>query len=421
MDEQKNIPGVSSSGDVSPNQPPSPSVKTATPNKNAVKEAPPPPIFTQGRPDGASMPLYSPTAPRPPEQKAAVDPSVSEFEKEGILLKKEPAITPVRDPFLASRVLAEERAAPKTLKHEPPSPLSSKEKSAGGTGKKETIKRLRTLQGDIAEALKKQKTSVIQMVIAEHAKKQQAKQDRSPVSKRNLPLIIFSLVLGGLGIALVVAGVFYAKNSGGGNGKTAVTVPAIVFAETKKEIDATNITKEILEEKMGQELAADDMRIDTIKQLYFTREVPDAGEGAKVVEGSSAFFKHIETTMPVSLQRSFGEPFMLGIHAFNGNQPFLIFTTQFFENAFAGMLSWEPLMSDDLLPLFHSAEREDVAGKNFEDVVVRNRDIRALKNQVGDIVLLYSFFNRNTLVITTSLDTLDEIFSRLNKTGQALQ
>ena len=43
---------------------------------------------------------------------------------------------------------------------------------------------------------------------------------------------------------------------------------------------------------------------------------------------------------------------MIGVYSWNGNQPFIILKTDSYENAFAGMLSWEKNIAGDLSALF---------------------------------------------------------------------
>jgi hypothetical protein len=48
----------------------------------------------------------------------------------------------------------------------------------------------------------------------------------------------------------------------------------------------------------------------------------------------------------------------------------------------------------------------------FTDRIIENHDTRALETNLGDIVLLWTFLDRSTLVITTNEATLREILSR---------
>jgi len=127
------------------------------------------------------------------------------------------------------------------------------------------------------------------------------------------------------------------------------------------------------------------------------------------------FFGIMSTRMPDSLLRSFRSEFMFGIHSFNGNQPFMILNTDFFESTFAGMLKWEPFMAQEILAMFGTDITPGILDREFEDFVVKNRDLRVLRDDEGEIILLYSFFNRDRLIISTDTETLDEVITRLNR------
>jgi hypothetical protein len=119
--------------------------------------------------------------------------------------------------------------------------------------------------------------------------------------------------------------------------------------------------------------------------------------------------------------------YLLGVHVFDGNQEFLVLKVDSYERAFSGMLSWERTMSQELSPLFIRTPRPRTAAElanistttpqaliptSFRDKIVANHDARVIQNDAGDILLLWAFIDRNTLVITNNESTLAEIISR---------
>jgi hypothetical protein len=52
---------------------------------------------------------------------------------------------------------------------------------------------------------------------------------------------------------------------------------------------------------------------------------------------------------------------------------------------------------------------------NFLDQIVENHDARVMLSQDGDILLLWTFLDRSTIVVTTNEATLREIISRLSQ------
>jgi len=343
--------------------------------------------------------------------------------KEDILLDKnalEPR-TALRDPLFAAHVLRQEQEAgkqsaadaapvPRQPQAPPPAPPEAP-----------SIKALRTYQGDVAEALKKQKTSVIQMVLAEHDRKEKNREALSPTSKKNLPLVAVSIFFVVLSILLIGGGGLYyaAKQKNISGAPKAVEVPSLVFAETKKGIEITGLSRDRIINEVSAEITGANLRLDFIEHIYFAERLdpsaPRDENNALRLVGTDTFLRAIESKMPNTLSRSLEPLFMLGTHAFNGTEAFLILKTSFFENAFAGMLRWEEFMARELLPLFASSASKSVYDSGFEDLVFKNRDLRVLRDETGEIILLYSFYDNATIVISTSLDTLDEVVMRLNR------
>ena len=83
------------------------------------------------------------------------------------------------------------------------------------------------------------------------------------------------------------------------------------------------------------------------------------------------------------------------------------------------MLEWEDVMSSDLTPIFTPVPGTRLGGggliekRQFEDLVMRNYDVRALTDDAGTIQLYYSFPTRNILIIAESPYSFAEILSRL--------
>ncbi len=77
------------------------------------------------------------------------------------------------------------------------------------------------------------------------------------------------------------------------------------------------------------------------------------------------------------------------------------------------MIEWEKTMAQDLKQflLLHTSANLSLP---FQDTIIKNKDVRELKDTDGTALLLYSFFDKNTLIITTREDSFKEIVSRLN-------
>jgi uncharacterized protein (DUF2141 family) len=95
-----------------------------------------------------------------------------------------------------------------------------------------------------------------------------------------------------------------------------------------------------------------------------------------------------------------------------------------YDHAFAGMLTWEDSINTDLAPVFTAvpALTKDQNGlpvkRTFQDLVMRNYDVRALEDDNGQIQMYYSFPTQNILVLAESPYSFTEILSRLQASRQ---
>ena len=131
-------------------------------------------------------------------------------------------------------------------------------------------------------------------------------------------------------------------------------------------------------------------------------------------------FKAIAKSAPSALARALGEKWLLGFHSFataatSANSPFVIVELESFDNTFQAMLGWEGKMLADISPIFIVAENfstPPVPRDRFEDLIVKSRDTRVLKDTDGNILILYSFIENDYLVITTTEEAFREIVNR---------
>lgn len=314
--------------------------------------------------------------------------------------------------------------APKQDKNEPEMEIISAKEEALGMGYRSgddtEIKRLRTYKEDVAEALKREKTTVVKMVLDEQRRREGLAEMPAPSPKKNALLVWLSIILLVLGGGTMAAIYVFKKTDEtvlrGGGTKTA----SIIFAENEKKINITDTGSERLGKLIKTEIIGADIRLDTIENLYFTETgniLSPKGEPLETEINTGRFWSALGISLPPVLLRSFSDEFMFGIHAWNGNQSFIVLKNDFYENAFAGMLKWEESMAKDLLPIMTNKPVDSFYGKPFQDMVIKNRDIRGLVNESGEPVLMYAFVNRETVVIATHKDTLNEVISRLTKTN----
>ncbi len=278
---------------------------------------------------------------------------------------------------------------------------------------KETpLKQIRTFQGDVAEALQRQNESLVSIQRAEHLKNPVQPDTfgtlQGPGKKRRE---FFFLFLGSLLLFILgIFGVRYTYDEFLGKVSTpTIEAPANRFLSPNTEVS--------LEPKLDSrgtfindlKNAVESVPQGELRHIILQRNT-EAGES---LISASEFLRTLESQAPGSLVRAFDPPFMFGAL---GKSTFLIIKLSSFENAFAGMLSWEKNLGQDIGPLFATAELlKNIPPESvFTDITDKNKDVRvlALENQP---ILLYSFLDNNMLIITDSFESFRTLIDRLTR------
>lgn len=283
------------------------------------------------------------------------------------------------------------------------------------------LKQIRTFQGDVAEALQKQRESLISIQQKEHLKGDLTRYtDSTPVedahTKRRKE--VFLLFMGSLVLLMLgaVGAWFTYREFVRKTSAPMMVAPAnrLISTQTEVDLDFATTSRELFFKAFSS--AKEDTPAEQFRHIVLRRG-PSAESPPVSVE---EFLKVLGSHAPGSLVRAFNPLFMLGSFRESSTSDrastFLIIKLVSFENAFAGMLLWEKNLSQDIGPLFATIElsREVVPESVFTDIVDRNKDIRMLS--LGDQpILLYAFFERNFLVITDSIETLRVIGDHLTR------
>lgn len=276
------------------------------------------------------------------------------------------------------------------------------------------ISPVRTYQSDVARSVKDNQTSLTRMVIAEQGRKDRISTELSPRSSKNIILISLSVIL--LITGVLLATYFFVKTITVGTKTEAgpERIPALFLTEQDFGVDITGNNRETIWKKSASAVKELAPRLDSLVNIYFT-ETKDYMSQPTLIN-TEKFFSMIESRIPGALLRSLDNSFLFGVHSFNGNQPFLVLRTNFYENAAAGMYSWENDLAGEFLPLFGIAPQNnsDIYRRAFIDSVIKNKDVRVLRDDTGQPLLIYYFKDKKTIIITTNEATLSEIITRLS-------
>ncbi len=303
------------------------------------------------------------------------------------------------------------------------SPASKKEE-------KNEVSPLQTYRGDIEQVVHDgQGVSVVSIAAAEAARRGNEPLKQETKEEKNAKWNSLAMLAGGIALVLLAAGVLAAVFS------RPTTVPIaempkapFIFVDNTATVPlpADQGTRDMLMTYLQAARARTKLPVGLIEWLYVAW--PATQEGAAPMQlSASEFLQILAPQAPPELLRTLSANYLVGVHSFEENQPFLLLQVDSYELAYKAMLDWERTLSTDLLPLFGRNPSPKPQGApapasttvqflqtNFTDKIAENRDTRSYLNSAGDILLLWTFLGRNTILITTNEYTLREVLSRIS-------
>jgi hypothetical protein len=279
---------------------------------------------------------------------------------------------------------------------------------------------IRTYQSDLSKIVKNNNLSATKMVIEEESKRRKLFKKVSTETKKNASLITVSIIL----IVAGVISVFLLNIL-----KPTPTIKVqeinlepIIYTEYQKDLFFEAPSKAKISKAVQNEVSELNIPIGSMIQVYFTKRSTTNDEqqmGKSMIE-ISELTELLDFRISGTLLR-FLEPNMsFGYHSTTENSPFLILKTRSFEDSFPEMLKWEETILENLQSIFiednpvFSKDRLRETKYQFKDIVIKNKDTRAILDGGGKILFVYSFSDKNTIVITTNKTTLQEVFDRLS-------
>lgn len=281
---------------------------------------------------------------------------------------------------------------------------------------KQKAKVLRTYTSDMAEAIRQDEASVIKIALAEKARREREAQEKK-AEGTNFTKTAF--LLGGI-LLLAIAGatiyfLFFRKTE-------EVVVPVESRIESFLSYDSNQIIETSSIENFIQLITTikekENGLSGIIKTFFFVKEVGEQKEFLSPAELLSL----ANVKVPDSLLRALSSNYLFGKYEINQTiketAPFLILeaNTNNYNQAYASMLNWEDTMLSDLLFFFEIKLPEDklaISYGSWGDLIIKNKDVRVLRDPYGKGLIYYSFVNKNSFVITTRAEALAEIIDRI--------
>ncbi len=210
---------------------------------------------------------------------------------------------------------------------------------------------------------------------------------------------------------------------------TQIKLPSVVTAQSQSFFPVGNLKGERLLAGISTNVRSHSPKSGEIHEV-----VPTYTKASSTLRlPASQFISQAEFSMSDVLSRSLLDRFMIGSYGLEDGSslPFIIFTTDFFQNAYAGMLSWEEQIVDEFSPFFGIRQKlEEQMGAEqsttsiatffsirgeFRDRIVRNRDVREFIGEKGELLFLYTFLDKDTVLITTSEAVISGVIDQVEK------
>ena len=295
---------------------------------------------------------------------------------------------------------------------------------------KQKLASLRTYQGDMAEFIKEKNQSTISIALKEKERKEEReeKEELAPEQKRvtasgngfkmNLTSLALSLLLlAGGAVASLYIFQFIGKEP-----------PVEVILDTEiipynNSIILANLTNKNIGEEFTKLALSNGVSIIKVSDT-----------SGLVLQKSQDFLDFLEISLPGTLERTLKNEYAIGIISQNNQKAyFLVLAVNDFGRAFSGMLEWEKTMEKDLtffnveikpasntnvttstttstttkVILFPTPLVKDVF--NWKDLIIKNKDTRALVNQKNQAQIAYTFLDKNTILITNNLTAIGDM------------
>lgn len=329
------------------------------------------------------------------------------------------------------------------------------------------VRAVETYTSDISRVVKEGGVSTVTIAAAEAERRARATSEEAlapgqlapeaKTSRWRIVLIIVSVALIISGLAL--AATLFLRPSIVAPAQTAVPdAPFITVDEAADIRIPSNVSRDSLMTQLEATREQVNISLGLVEWFRLLAPATTTGQFIDLLPAQQ-FFSVIAPNMPPDLLRSIRPQFLLGIHSYDENQSFLVFQVDSYQQGYSGLLAWEQTMPQELAPLFtrhpaahiqntiaatttatttatsttnatSTAAASSTPGTvssndaalaaleflhtDFVDQVVENHDARVLLNSQGDILLLWTFLDRNTVVITTNEATLREVIRRIN-------
>jgi len=305
---------------------------------------------------------------------------------------------------------------------------------------KQKLASLRTYQGDMAEFIKEKNESTMSIALKEKERKEERKEEKE---QKEVPILIKKKVSTGdgfkinltslsLSLLLLAGGVvasLYIFQFAGKEPLPEVTIDTEIIPYNNF-ITLANLTNKNIGEEFAKLAPSNGVSIIKISNV-----------SGSTLQNAKDLLDFLDISLPGTLERTLKSEYAIGMISQNNQKSyFLALSVNDFGRAFSGMLEWEKTMEKDLA--FFSVEIKPVNNTNiitstttnalatttstttktllppaplvkdvfnWKDIIIKNKDTRALVNQKNQAKIAYTFLDKNIILITNNLSAIGDM------------
>ncbi len=267
-------------------------------------------------------------------------------------------------------------------------------------------KSVETYAEDMARVIEGSGGGLIKKIIHEQEEIEFEKKNSSPKSKKNQLFMIIGIIL-----MITAAGVLVFLFVFNRKVTTVEIAPAYqppIFVDQNYFAEVAGLNPEEIARSVSNEVQKTDVKAGGIESIYPTEN--------KQAIGFRKFVEDIKGNFDASSSPYLDDNFLMG--AWNGQSKdfFILLKVRSFTDVFESLRAWEGKMFSDLHGFFGidiSPDTKYLLTKNFENGIVANKNARILRDQNGNIVLMYVFADDQSVIIANSEAATKEIITRL--------
>ena len=247
----------------------------------------------------------------------------------------------------------------------------------------EIPKPLRTYEGDVAEVMSHRRTSTASIAIAE-SKKQDGEERMGNIETSHAGRKIFLVILSIFFVGAGLAGAYYLYSISPlapvvQTAQQQKPAQSLVPSDTQSVITIANTMDPLnVQATIGVEVLKV-QKPNSIKEVIIATK-NETGSLSRI--SSQDIINDLDISVPDILQRSLANYWMMGIYnnANNEKSLFVVVTSNFFQNTFAGMLQWENTMADELKQYLYQTEPAGISNSGTQRNTGTSLKINSLDN-----------------------------------------